>query len=160
MVGQTKKIKIMKELLNIPANSLQVLSFDKKEERVTMSFFFDGEIKLSGFAMMQFLHGAKLELEGTEKELTRNELELWFKLSAKLLPVGKLDEVILKVNRQDLFILRKWLEVRMLHCEMERDTRSDKFNPDTYIGQKLLLLDLRELLLGEVVDFSINKKKF
>ena len=157
MIGQTKKIKIMKELLNIPANSLQVLSSNKKEERVTMSFFFDGEIKLSGFAMMQFLHGAKLELESAEKEPTRNELTLWFKLSVNLLPIGKPSEVSLAVDRQDLFILRKWLEVRMLHCEMERDTRSDKFNPDTYIGQKLLLLDLRELLLGEVVD-SLKKK--
>ena len=158
MVGQTKKIKIMKELLNIPANSLQVLSSNKKEERVTMSYFSEGEIRLSGFAMMQFLHGAKLELEETEKEPTRNELTLWFKISTHLLPItGKLSEVALAVDRQDLFILRKWLEVRMLHCEMERDTRSDKFNPDTYIGQKLLLLDLRELLLGEAVD-SLKKK--
>lgn len=150
----------MEKLLNIPANSLQVLSSNKKEERVTMSFFFEGEIKLSGFAMMQFLHGAKLELEGTEKQLTRNELELWFKLSTNLLPIGRSSEAAIKVDRQDLFILRKWLEARMLHCEKERDERSDNFNPDTYIGQKLLLIDLRELLLGEVVDFSINKKKF
>ena len=78
-------------------------------------------------------------------------------MSTHLLPIGKPSEVALAVDRQDLFILRKWLEVRMLHCEMERDTRSDKFNPDTYIGQKLLLLDLRELLLGEAVD-SLKKK--
>ena len=147
----------MEKLLNIPSSSLQTLSANKKEERVTMSSFYDGEIKLSGFAVMQFLHGAKLELESAEKEPTRNELTLWFKLSVNLLPIGKPSEVSLAVDRQDLFILRKWLEVRMLHCEMERDTRSDKFNPDTYIGQKLLLLDLRELLLGEVVD-SLKKK--
>ena len=150
----------MEKLLNIPSSSLQTLSANKKEERVTMSSFYDGEIKLSGFAVMQFLHGAKLELESAEKEPTRNELTLWFKLSVNLLPVGNLSEVILKVDRQDLFILRKWLELRMLHCEKERDERNPNFNPDTYIGQKLLLIDLRELLLGEVVGFSIDKKKF
>ena len=142
----------MEKFLNIPANSLQVLSSNKKEERVTMSYFFEGKIKLSDFAMMQFLHGAKSELEMTEKEPTHKELTLWFKMSTHLLTVGNLSEVILKVDRQDLFILRKWLELRMLHCEKERDARNPKFNPDTYIGQKLLLIDLRELLLGEIME--------
>ena len=74
----------MEKLLNIPSSSLQVLSSKKKEERVTMSFFSEGEIKLSGFAVMQFLHGAKLELEEV-KESTHNELKLWFKISSQYL---------------------------------------------------------------------------
>jgi hypothetical protein len=63
-----------------------------------------------------------------------------------------------ELRRSELFILIKWLKLRMTHCEMERDQRvchSDtelpKFDPDTYIGQKLLLLELLDLAMGTIV---------
>ena len=77
----------------------------------------------------------------------------------KLTPLFQVElKATLTVTRGEVKTMRSWLETRMSHCEMERENRTTtknghpKFNPDTYIGQKLLLLDLRELLLGDIVD--------
>ena len=59
--------------------------------------------------------------------------------------------ITLKLDWRELSVLRHYLTLRMKHCEKERDERSDKFNIDSYISMKFLLLDIRELLLGQVL---------
>lgn len=65
-------------------------------------------------------------------------------------------------NRAEVEMMRSYVEARLTHCEAEREedatreieTSNNKsgFNPDTYISMKLLLLDIREWLIGEVIE--------
>ena len=51
----------------------------------------------------------------------------------------------------------------MKHCEEERDARDDKFNPDSYISMKLLLLDIKSWLMGSIIgdatEYNEDKHK-
>jgi hypothetical protein len=60
----------------------------------------------------------------------------------------------ISLERSQVETLKKMLEARMLHCEKERDNRQEDFNPDTYISQKLLLLDIREWLMAYSVQIG------
>lgn len=138
----------MKNYENIPSNSLKVIDFSEKSENVNVRFFSNGTIELSHFAVMQLLQGAITVVAGNDpyNVFGRRESNLYFYLTKLLLtPAAKLF-----VERLDLRVFKVWLEARMEHCEKERDAQNPKFNPDTYIGQKLLLLDLRELLVGNI----------
>lgn len=115
---------------------------------------------MNGFAITQFLEGAELVVADTTITMMKSKsVQLILRL-AKSIPMILHEEVVnINVDRKDLQNLRTWLELRMAHCEKEREERivipgttQQKFNPDTYIGQKLLLLDLRELLMGEIIE--------
>lgn len=151
------KLKSSFRMANVPANSLVTVSAEKNEKNVNVLLFQEGIIKLSGFAIMQFLEGAELLYNDSPNMVTHREIKLVLKLSKKMIAHHELFMEV-QVSYEDLKILRSWLEVRMAHCERERDERTlipgidaPKFNPDTYIGQKLLLMDLRELMLGEII---------
>ena len=147
-------------MVNIPTNSLVLI--DKKTETTTCQIrkFYSGTISLTGFAISQFMEGA--EIEANDEMLTTinsKAVQLILRL-AKLIPILQAEPVVrIDVKYTDLVHLRRWLELRMQHCEQECDQRTpalwnpeqQKFNPDTYIGQKLLLLDLRELMIGEII---------
>ena len=144
----------MKEFINIPSSSLKVINSIRKEDRKTVSFFYEGTVSLTSFAIMQLLHGAKISIEQFINEIEKVhgvEFMLYYKLSKYLLEAPQ-ESYEIELSRTELLCLKKWLEFRMIHCEKERDVRNPKFNPDTYIGQKLLLIDLRELLLGEIME--------
>ena len=144
----------MKEFINIPSSSLKVINSIRKEDRKTVSFFYEGTVSLTTFAIMQLLHGAKISIEQFRYEIEKVhgvEFILYYKLAKYLLEIPQ-ESYEIELSRTELLCLKKWLEFRMIHCEMERDERNPKFNPDTYIGQKLLLIDLRELLLGEIME--------
>lgn len=149
-------------LVNIFSNSLRVIEKTTDVQRVELKVFDKGIITLNGFAIMQFLEGAKVITNAyIHKTFTAFEVNLILRLSEGLLSnLQNAEDCKIEVTYKDLQSLRTWLEARMSHCEKERDSRTmitcngeqvEKFNADTYIGQKLLLLDLRELLLGEVV---------
>lgn len=151
------------QMAHVPADSLTVIDSKKSKKNVNILSFQEGIIKLSGFAIVQFLEGAELLNNDPDKAIdsysTRKEINLILSLTKKAI-IRHDPFVEIHVDYGDLKILRSWLEVRMAHCEKERDERTlipgtdaPKFNPDTYIGQKLLLMDIRELMIGEVVPF-------
>ena len=148
------------KMLNIPTNFLVVVDKKTDSKYCHVRQFITGTIQLNGFAIMQFLEGAELVVaDATIITMKSKSVQLILRL-AKSIPMVLHEEFVdINVDRKDLQNLRKWLELRMTHCEKERDERivipgttQQKFNPDTYIGQKLLLLDLRELLMGEIIE--------
>lgn len=150
-------------MVNISTNSLIVIDKTTNVKQCQIRQFNNGILSLTGFAVMQFLEGAELEVSDTTiKLMDTRAVKLILKLS-KSIPLLQCEEkgARIDVDYKDLSFLRRWLELRMQHCEQERDARTTwnrggidfpKFNPDTYIGMKLLLLDLRELMLGEIID--------
>lgn len=153
-------MKTEQEMVNVPTNSLTV----SKKETVTMKanikMFQSGTIFLNGFAISQFLEGFELYVkDDTRVNIPKESIILSLKISKGIAAAIQLGKAEYEVTYSEVKILKQWLEARMHHCEIERDYRTVsphnpevlKFNPDTYIGQKLLLLDLRELLLGEIL---------
>ncbi|MHA2180099.1 MAG: hypothetical protein ACXAAH_01610 [Promethearchaeota archaeon] len=67
-------------------------------------------------------------------------------------------ETSVELNRDEVNTLMEWIDARMQHCEKERDERAThpcgtaKFNSDTYITMKLLLIDLKQWLSLQAVD--------
>ncbi len=147
-------------MVNIPYQSLIVIEEMRDVKYCNVRFFTSGVIQLTGFAATQLLEGAELMVaDNTVKTIDAKEVKLILLLSKSLAMFQHENYLDVKVNNNDLRIMRKWLELRMAHCERERDERTvypgttqQKFNPDTYIGQKLLLLDIRELLIGEILS--------
>ena len=43
----------MKEFINIPSSSLKVINSIRKEDRKTVSFFYEGTVSLTTFAIME-----------------------------------------------------------------------------------------------------------
>ena len=128
--------------------------------------FRQGLIALSGLAICQFMEGAELFTKSV-KSVNSEDVQLMLKLSKSIRSLSSDPSVKFTFTYGELTILRTWLEMRMKHCEQERyakttvkigDVEREKFNPDTYIGQKLLLLDLREALLGEIVEQAFTPK--
>lgn len=145
---------------NIPRNSLIVVDKSTDNMSVRVRRFRSGIIALTGFAVAQFLEGAELFAKKV-KSVYSEDVQLMLRLSKITPGFQHYQSVQLPVNFRELQMLREWLELRMAHCEKERDERTlspfgdgtnPKFNPDTYIGQKLLLLDLRELMIGEIIE--------
>jgi len=141
-------------LEHIPTQSLVVKSRKDSESRENIRMFTQGIIKFSMFAIVQFLEGFELQVrDSTLIYIPKEHVLLGIKLSKIIVIVTSGQEhAEIEISREELKTLRVWLEMRMQHCEKERDKRSKNFNPDTYIGQKFLLLDIRELLLGEIID--------
>ena len=142
---------------NISTNSFSVLDAERSRYKATVKVFKSGKIALTGFAISQFLEGFELIVKES-LHAQKTDVLLSLKLSKAIAACVQLEKAIVEIDYEELVILRSWLEARMAHCEKERDSRTTmpnseilKFNPDTYIGQKLLLLDIRELMLGEIV---------
>jgi hypothetical protein len=113
-----------------------------------------GYFKLSLFAIAQFINGANLyAFVRNDSKVSGKEMHLLSRLALLALNAGNDGfETSLGLDREEVTILKNLLTIRMQHCEKERDERSENFNPDTYIGQKLLLLDIREWLMCDVIE--------
>lgn len=145
---------------NISRNSLIVVDKTTDNMSCRVRRFRSGIIALTGFAVAQFLEGAEL-YTNTVKNVYYQDVQLLLRLSKTIMLFQHTKATEIPVTYRELAVLRTWLELRMQHCEKERDERTLspfgdgtnlKFNSDTYIGQKLLLLDLRELMLGEIIE--------
>ena len=144
---------------NIPQGLVAVNNVEREDKHVSVSFFKEGQLTITTFAALQLINGSILISEQEEDVTSRNptrtvksQFKMLAKLSAFILPqlgITAIEHTI-KVDRNDLITLKSFLEARMLHCEKERDARSERFNADTYISMKLLLIDIRELLLGNI----------
>ncbi len=114
-----------------------------------------GTFKVSQFACLQFLKAFAFNVASSPSpnitaSIPTNIVQLIALLGIK---AGQPNpDFEFSLIRKEVVWLRDILELRMKHCEKERDDRSESFNADTYIGQKMLLLDLREWLLGAIVE--------
>jgi len=150
---------------NIPKTGFTSIKEEINNERVTISQRTRALITLSIFAVVQLLEG----MEQIFQNMTIHQIDnlgatdlnpparLYFKLKkvwhdTHIERKGEPSVISLELNRKEMRHLRHWLETRMAHCEKQRDARDPNFNPDTYISQKLLLIEIREWLLGEYVD--------
>lgn len=162
MKKETKTVE--NTLVNIPTNTM-VSQYNETEEAVVrVSQNIRGSFRLDEFAARQFLAGARLFTNEPETVNT-DVMLLSLDIAEHLYDIREYDDAQITLNREQVKTLKMWLEIRMAHCERERDeriTRNDgyvpvehndmKFNPDTYIGQKHLLLDIREWLIGEIIE--------
>lgn len=153
---------------NIPASGFSVLNQSTERAILRVEAFKEGTITLSPFAVGQILEGAEYMPELADSE-TRNIARSVFHIYVKLNSAFRRmqfnavpSKMEFEITRRELLVLIQWLRYRMTHCELERDVRTtfvghdgqehEKFNADTYIGQKLLLLELVELAMGTIVD--------
>lgn len=128
-------------------------------ERVYVKLNTSGTFSIDEFSLLQFLLGYKLWLDqmdqNKEDSLRIKIAILMSTLTLAFLKVSngdheqKLEHI--ELTRNDVKFLREILETRMRHCEKERDDRNPAFNADTYISMKLLLLNIREWLVGEEI---------
>lgn len=153
-------MKTNDKMVNVPTDSLLVSHKETVKMRAIVKMFQSGTIFLNGFAISQFLEGFSLLVPSYSKvSILAEHTSLSLKITKGIAAAIQLGKAEYEVSYSEVKILKEWLEARMRHCEKERDERVTwphdrdalKFNPDTYIGQKLLLLDLKELLLGEII---------
>jgi len=153
-----------KQFENIPASGFTVMHQSTRFFKAVINAFEEGTITLSAFSIVQLLEGAEIDPDIThnEKVVSAVMFKAYQKLNNKFRRslADKFNRQVLIIDRHELTIFIKWLRIRMHHCEVERDTRAvdesgnPKFNPDTYIGQKLLLMELLNLAMGDVVDIE------
>lgn len=139
----------------IPQNSISLINSKQSINTIRVKQFANGSFEFTQFALAQFVEGVQFISEIVNKKsfIDRAIFELYVKCNKALLDsLLKTDKVIsLDLTRIELITLKQWLEARMSHCEKEREAGNPKFNIETYIGMKLLLIDIRELLIGEVI---------
>lgn len=146
---------------NIILDNIIVVNQERDTQHVRVSIFRNGLIKFSSFAMLQFAEGAELmpEItnEPTGKFVLTSLLKAYVRVNNHLrkMLLQKREECELNWTREELLILKNWLKLRMQHCEKERDNRSEKFNADSYISMRYLMLELKELLIGDIVDYEL-----
>lgn len=145
------------DFVNIPKSGYNSLEPQFETKMLMVSLRTTDIIVLSTFSILQIICGL------THVQQAPENFSLLFKDPMKILRVAGLlfgaalaprradegDLSKITVNREDVQIMLDLLKIRMAHCEKERDDRDPRFNPDTYIGQKLLLVDLREWLAIE-----------
>jgi hypothetical protein len=152
------------EFINIPQGGITVVSSETKTNYKMVKQHMSFVLAFSSFALLQFIAGAQLLFMGMKVTdfAPMAQVQLFVKLTAIIQrgfeskSMDLLDDLF--VTREEMHILKGFLEIRMSHCEKERDDRDPAFNADTYIGQKLLLLDIRELLLGEIIEEVVKQK--
>lgn len=152
---------------NIQQNSVVSTHNETTTERVLMQLNQKGVFQLNTFAVRQFLRGAAIFAQNNKKYPHRDETFLVLALLADCATSGNIashdmaDNTIFTIEftRTQVEILRAFLEAKMHKCELERDQRIQyvesqdmKFNADTYVGMKLMLLDIREWLIGTAVS--------
>lgn len=170
-----------KQFQNFEENAFLSVDTKTKSYAAIINRAVSGVFKLSLFACYQFIRGIKSD------DLDHNKLmallpatkygtvsltipRLIADLSIYVADLQTMDEAarknhMISLQRDQVEILRILLEARMTHCEHERDSKDEevkrRFNVETYISQKLLLLDIREWLtcysieLGKEVEPAV-----
>ena len=150
-------MKNLHEYKNIPEVALEVVKSEKRNYKAIVNLSQNFSIRFNAFCLFQFMLGYRL----LETDPLKSQLDLYHKIVDALLVTihSEAREIYepnhvtdLELSRDELQMLIKFLLARMKHCEKERDERSEKFSPDTYIAQKLLLIELKEIMLGEIVE--------
>jgi len=121
-------------------------NFSASSKRVTVLFNEAADFNISKFTMVQFILGT---VDFTNLPSTQKSFDI-LALFTNLVMTDPTEEHKVYLKRDEVKMLEVWLKRRMAHCEMERDNKSPKFNPDTYISMKILLLEIKEFLMGEI----------
>jgi hypothetical protein len=147
--------KTSDKLQNIEENSFKVMDSKTKTYHAIVNQAVSGVFMLTTFACIQFLYGVQSSFF---RPFQSNDLLLktLSKITIYMIESQGIEDNSsqIELTRDEVKVLKEFLEARMRHCEHERDTRSERFNPDTYISQKLLLLDLREWLMAVSIEIS------
>lgn len=148
---------------NVPGPGIEVMNAKSIKHHAIIQLVNLFVLKLNSFALMNFIKGFSLKIHSS-LNVNVFDMKLYDKLVQLIFDVISLSNVIVDMNdhsfvvgsftREELQQLVELIKLRMAHCEKERDERNEKFNPDTYIGMKLLLIELKELLLGEIVEIG------
>jgi hypothetical protein len=138
----------MNKLKRIEENSIKSYDTKTSSYEAIVNQAEAGRFSLTLFACIQVIAGAEfIEVFQNAKQniaITR----LLGKLSIYAINLTGTDEPLqVELERSEVEHMKTLLEARMRHCEIERDQQSSNFNADTYISQKLLLLDIREWLM-------------
>lgn len=158
-----------KQFNNIPAHGFSIVNQSTDRMILRIEAFKEGNIMLSPFSVVQILEGAEHmpELQSDEtRNIARSVFNIYVKLNSAFRKIqlnNVPEQMEFAITRRELLTLIQWLKLRMAHCEAERDQRTmikdgdgndiaPKFNADTYIGQKMLLLELLSLAMGTIVD--------
>jgi hypothetical protein len=154
---------------NIPDTGFSSTQETVEENRVTVKQKTNAVFTFSLFSLLQFREGLDIFLYDL-KSTPGNAgaiLEIYTVLMRKFKDLSSAVEehresgltCSITLDRSKVRLLKNFLEHRMSHCEKQREERAldrksgrELFNPDTYIGQKILLIELREWLLGEVIE--------
>ena len=133
-------------------NGITVNSVESKTQKALIGTIATASLKISNFHILMFLYGARIYVENLQQALfvDKEVLSLYMTLNEKLIEGN--EEIDYTFSSKELKFLEKFLVARLNHCEVERDNRSSKFNPDTYISMKLMLLDIKQLMLGEIIE--------
>lgn len=157
------------EYKNIPETGFNSLTPEFKTEMIMASMRLRDVITLSFFSIWQIISGLNNMAETIAitggKHLGDKSIAI-LQLSGKLFTAAMTitgnatPEAVVKieVSREEVKLMLEMLKIRMTHCEKQRDARNEKFNPDTYIGQKLLLISIREWLMLDAVEVPMVKK--
>lgn len=167
---------------NIPATGFAAYGTESTRSRKEVEFNHSARFTFSSFSLIQLILGQQLQTQEAGAHTLKTELTLLSKLALlpHTGSINEEEKPTVQLTRVEVRQLKLWLEARMAHCEKERDQRveltdseasrnytalmdgeplpysqnqqSQKFNPDTYIAQKFLLLDLREWLAGDIID--------
>lgn len=158
---------------NIPQTGFSSNDEQTSVQQVWVKNKISGFFQLSLFSIFQLIAGAKLytankdKVEGSIVSL----LATLFGYALENQPAGGSQSheespmSVIQLTRDEVKTLKLFLETRMANCERERDERimrthgstrvqleentQPAFNADSYIAQKMLLIELREWLLGE-----------
>lgn len=152
------------ELQNIETNSLTVIhSQDEIKHNVSVKIKTEGEFKLTNLAIKAILIGSHLEIsqittehERVERQIPQSTSLLLIKLSLYSLEDGINNNGSLSLKRFEVELMKKYLLLRMAHCNKDKDSENGQFNASTYISMKELLGDLNmwlsvQLYEGEVI---------
>jgi hypothetical protein len=155
----------------------KIASTDNETGKKIMPVLFNvsGKFEFDLRAIHLFYMGAQV-LIGTGKMIAQSAVKLYMKLHNFELNTphtiltgeaqkAEVQEYIkegvktsLDLTREEVGHLVEWIDARMKHCEKERDERAThpcgtaKFNSDTYITMKFLLIDLKQWLSLQAVD--------
>jgi len=143
----------------IPDHVFNCVEADTHKEKIWVKQNVMGKFKINSFTANQLLQGIILTHKEDEHVIARTDgFNTVINLTDLMLNPQE-DEEYTTFNRNQVKFFRDALDKRMKHCEIERDNevmRADgktlKFNDLTYIAMKMLLLDMREWLIGEEVD--------
>ena len=140
----------------IPQNSISLLSSKQSVNTIRVKQFSNGSFEFTKFALVQFVEGVQFipEILNKKSFIDRTIFELYVKCNKALTDslLTSTNIVALDLTLNELITLKQWLEARMSHCEKEREEGNPAFNIETYIGMKLLLIDIREIMIGEVIS--------
>jgi hypothetical protein len=132
-------------------NGIIVNSVQNSVKSAVIKLVTSANLKLSTFHVLMFLYGAKLHVESLQQNMIDKDiLSLYMSLNEAI--VENVPEKEFEFTSNQLRFLEQFLISRLNHCERERDAQNNKFNPDTYISMKLMLLDIKQLMLGEILE--------